>query len=163
MDTNNQFYDLLKTDRDRTLALLFLNSLSENLYKTDRSLDNFLKRNESDPFAKKVLSEFPPNWINLPDKSTIEEKISELKKRIEILPTIGLTIAVHPNEELLKNLENWAAANFAEKVIFDIRVNPEIVGGAIVVRNGSYSDFSISKRIEEVFSTHRDEILARLS
>jgi hypothetical protein len=163
MNDKNEFYSLLKTDRDRTMALLFLNNLSENLYKTDTSLANFIKKNENDPFAKMILSQFPQGWLQMSDKTNIENKIAELKKTVEVLPTIGLTIAIHPNEELLQTLEKWAASNFKTKVIFDIRVNPEILGGAIVVRGGNYKDFSLSKKIDEIFSARHNDIIAAVS
>jgi hypothetical protein len=163
MNDKNEFYNLLKTDRDRTLALLFLNNLYENLYKTDTSFSNFLSKNQDEHFAKIILGQFPSDWLAASDKERIEKKINELKKEIQILPTISLTIAIHPNEELLKALEHWAEVNFKTKMIFDIRVNPEIIGGAIVIRNGSYKDFSLSKKIDEIFAARHEDIVSAIS
>lgn len=65
---------------------------------------------------------------------------------------ISLTIAFKPNEELMSALSSWAKENLKEKAVFDITVDPSIVGGAIIECDGLYRDESVRKILEDAFS-----------
>ena len=73
---------------------------------------------------------------------------------------VSLTIAFKPNQELISTLSSWAKENFKDKVVFDITVDPSIVGGAIVEHNGLYRDESLGKVLDEAF--RKREIYANI-
>ncbi|NCO45146.1 MAG: F0F1 ATP synthase subunit delta, partial [Vibrio sp.] len=45
----------------------------------------------------------------------------------------------------------------------DFEINPEILGGALISFNGKYLDESLSKKMEEIFSNQKEELLKTLN
>jgi len=158
----NDFLTILKTENDKKEALFLLDDLLENLFKTDGSLSVFIKKSSQSPVAKSVISLLPDGWENPQDKDDLEKMIIKIKNTVQNLKTVNITVAVNPNETMLQSLNDWASKNFESKIIFDVTVNPEIIGGAIIVSGGTYHDFSLIKRLKDVMEAGKNEIIASL-
>ena len=104
---------------------------------------------------KSILNAISQEIISLQisgNRNEIEKFLESLLKASRNLNTIKITIAVSPSRNLLKKLGDWAENNISQNFIFDVAVDPQILGGAIVVNDkGDYFDFSISKYIDDIF------------
>jgi len=86
---------------------------------------------------------------NLDQQSLFLEKF---KKYLQSLPEIKLEIAFLPSRKFLSRINQWLEEEFGQKVILDLIINPEIVGGAIIEYQGNWRDFSLRKEIDKLIS-----------
>jgi len=75
---------------------------------------------------------------------------SGLKKYLSSLPTVRLILAFTPSSEFLDRLAAYLEKKTARKIILDILVREEIVGGCLVEYEGEYRDYSMLKKLESV-------------
>jgi F0F1-type ATP synthase delta subunit len=61
-----------------------------------------------------------------------------------------IVIAFEPRPEFIKKIILWLREELKQKVILDLILNSEIVGGAIIEYQGKELDFSIAKKIDEI-------------
>jgi len=107
--------------------------------KMSGELKNFLERLEK----KEVISKNPGQ------QSSFLEK---LKKYLQSLPEIKLEIAFLPSDEFLTRINQWLEEEFGQKVILDLIINPQIVGGAVIEHRGNWRNFSLVKEIDKLIS-----------
>lgn len=72
-----------------------------------------------------------------------DEFIESLKK-IEIIKII---IAIEPTVGILNSIDEFFKTKLGIKVIFDIEVDKNIIGGIQIVYRGIYADFSVLGKI----------------
>lgn len=81
-----------------------------------------------------------------------KEEVSKLEKELRVLPEIKLDIAFFPKDNFLNRISQWLQEEFGQRIILDITVNPKIVAGAIIEYQGIWRDFSLAKKIDQLFS-----------
>jgi hypothetical protein len=81
-----------------------------------------------------------------------KEEFSKLEKKLRALPEIKLEIAFFPKNNFLNRISQWLQETIGEKVILDITVNPKVVAGAKIEYRGNWRDFSLAKRVDQLFS-----------
>jgi len=84
-------------------------------------------------------------------KKLLKEEVSELEEKLRALPQIKLEIAFSPGEDFLNRLSQWFEKELGQKIILDITCNPKIAGGLIIEYQGKWRDFSLAKRIDQLF------------
>lgn len=143
---------LIRTVEEQNESINLVEKLFENTYK-----DRF------DP-AIVSGSSFGKNlWVAISgaiasrrigsDRQEVEKFLNSLLFAIRGLNSLKITIAVTPSDNLIINLQKWAKKNLSENIIFDIKVDPQILGGAIIISDkGEFADFTLSKKINDVFS-----------
>lgn len=82
--------------------------------------------------------------------------LEELSSYITQLPLMQLTLAFSPSQEFMMRLSTWGRSQVNPSLIFDINVEPHIIGGTIITYNGKYADYSLAKR----FASQSDTIAA---
>ena len=137
-------------------------SLHKNLYITgiQRGLDNY--RTDFEKTAYEIIFS-DINSKDIRDNSDIEKYLDVLLDTVKNLNKIKITIAISPNNHLLDALASWTEKNMRQKYIFDIEVDPQILGGAIISsKKGVYKDFSLSRKINDIFTIHKKEIFSQI-
>lgn len=84
--------------------------------------------------------------------------LEEFKEGFYKSEVVVLTLAINPDLNFLSSLQEWFSNNLGQKVIFDLKVDPQIIGGAKIICREHYRDFSLWAMIEE-FSKD-DDILS---
>jgi len=77
--------------------------------------------------------------------------INFLKEYFSKRPIAIITLAFSPTSDILKKISDWFLCHTKEKVILDIKVAPEILGGLIIEFKGKYLDLSLQKQIDKIF------------
>lgn len=160
---NNTIYsDLtnsIKTTRDLNEISQEIDKLSESIFRTSlQSFDSSL--NEiSVKTGERIKNTFLKNNLDVSNKETIKDFLISLKKKLQEFKTIKLTIAFEPSHSTIENIYNWVISALDNSFILDIEVNENVLGGAVVVFNGQYTDLTIKKTIKEIFDAKRKEIL----
>ncbi len=92
-----------------------------------------------------------------------EEYLRGLKERLTKLKTIKLTLAFEPSEVGLDKIHEWIRRNVGEGIVFDISINPTLLGGAVIVSGGEYRDYSLRRKLAGTIETKREQIVNILS
>ena len=89
--------------------------------------------------------------------NAIAEALNDLKKELEKIETLDLSVAITPSDKFIDAVFEWVRKNLGDKVVVNFKKNPSIVGGAIVSYKGQYGDFSISKKLKKELNRLRDQ------
>lgn len=82
---------------------------------------------------------------------SVSKALKELRERVENLCKIQLTTSFVPNAVFIETLKDWVRNNLKKDTLIDMNYDPEVLGGAIVVYNGVYKDYSLSKSLDNYF------------
>lgn len=156
-DKLKPLFDLIITEEDRNSCLQMLDDFVLNLYKSGPSAQDTIEDNAR--FGQTVLQLLPKGYKDVPDKSGLAKIVSELKEKIKALQTVKLIIAFPPTGKII-NLLGSFEASFPQKVVFDVDVKPDILGGAVFIINGRYHDYSLLSKLNDAFEEKREEIFS---
>lgn len=92
-----------------------------------------------------------------------ESYLKGLKKELEELEVVKLTLGFEPSIEVIENIHSWVWKNAGKTVVLDLSYNPAILGGAIIAYKGKYEDYSLRSKLRKIFTEEKDTILERLS
>ena|SRR5258708_2186328 len=146
MQNDQIYFNIIQTARTRPE----LDALKEQVGQ----LETGIYQSKSDTFDK-VLGSVSPSLANLirEDIRTIDKItfIRELKKKLDNVEFMQLTMAFTPSEGGLTKISNWVHENLGQNIILEVVINKAIIGGARVAVNGKYVDLSLKKIIEKEF------------
>lgn len=74
--------------------------------------------------------------------------LDEFKTAFYKMQVVSLTLAITPSRDFLIELQQWFSDNLADKVIFDLNVDPQIIGGVTIICRDHFRDFSLAATIE---------------
>lgn len=134
-----------------TLMLAFYKSAKPSFKK---ALDSI-----STDSARKIMQVFDKNKLDINDKDVVVDFFETLKKLMKKFKVIKLVLAFDPTLKTIANIHNIIKDIIGIGYVLDIEVSAEILGGAIVIFNGKYNDFSLKKKIEDAFALKSKEIL----
>ena len=75
--------------------------------------------------------------------ATVVARMKSLREEVETLPVMMLYIPVPFGDEQLKPLATWARREVAPSLMFEIEVDPAVVGGCAFVYNDTHYDWSL--------------------
>jgi F0F1-type ATP synthase delta subunit len=119
--------------------------------KTEISLSEKAKEKVSNDFLNFVQELERKNLISK-DPERNRAFFEEFKKYLLEIPQVKIEVAFKPKREFLKKIINFFEREFQRKIILDLTINPEIIGGIVFEWKGKIFDFSLAKRIEKIIS-----------
>jgi len=105
-------------------------------------------------FASKPTT--PENQIE------IKRSIDSLVDKLHACKSLQLTIAFQPNDETIGYFSDWVKRNVKKDVLIDLRFDKAIVGGALIIADGVYKDYSVRKKLSNRFQIQKEDILGLL-
>ncbi|MBA3724697.1 MAG: hypothetical protein H0W89_07510 [Candidatus Levybacteria bacterium] len=97
------------------------------------------------------------------NQSLVHKHVEDLKDKLRTLRVVQLTLAFQPNEEAIAIFSDWVKKNITVDTIIDLQFDKTIVGGALLIADGQYKDYSVRKKLAGRFQIQRDEIVGLLS
>lgn len=91
------------------------------------------------------------NNINATSRLDIKGFIDKIQAKINSMNVISLVFAFEPKNETLQSLSRWFVLNTNKQVLFDIKVDTSLIGGAAILSNGKYLDFSVKPAFDKIF------------
>ncbi|HSX19059.1 MAG TPA: F0F1 ATP synthase subunit delta [Candidatus Saccharimonadales bacterium] len=92
-------------------------------------------------------------------KSVSSDYLEEFKRLFISKPSVVLTLAFNPDTKFVSSVKKWFEGNLGEEILLDLKVDPNIVGGIILVCNNHYKDFSIGSAISSlVLVAHKAQV-----
>lgn len=108
------------------------------------------------------IEKFASTPITLENQITIKREIDDLTDRLHQCKTVQLTIAFQPDEETVTYFSDWIKKNVKKDMLIDLRFNKAIVGGALIIADGAYKDYSVRKNLSNRFQIQKEDILGLL-
>jgi len=82
-------------------------------------------------------------------QQNISAHMNDLHAEVDLLPVLTLYIPKELPHEEIDSIGLWSRAQCDEKVLLDIHIDPEVVGGCGFVWNDTYHEFSFRSKIKE--------------
>ena len=156
------YYDLitsLKTTQEVESFVSEIDTLMFEFYNTKGLLIHKALDSISFGTVGKIMQAFLKNNLDINNKDTFVSFFQTLKILIKKLKVIKLVLAFDPTRITIEKIHNFVKENIGMGYILDIEVYHDVLGGAIVIFNGKYKDFTLKKNLEEVYRLRRSEIL----
>ncbi len=158
----NAILNLIKTTDEQNSFINLIENMLENTFKRTPEKDEEL---EHSPFLESISSAitFAIQKRNISnDRNGIEQFLESILTKAKEIPIMKITISFSPSEKLTISLKEWANKNISGNVIFNITTDPKILGGAVIMSKGEYSNYSLSDKIDKFFLTKKQEVLLLL-
>lgn len=120
------------------------------MYDTRFDLEKILLEQLGIQKKDKFLTLLRHNNIPLDSNFAIKAFVEQIQERIATMPLLTLTIAFEPTERTLRAIAEWFLVNTNKQVLLDVRLDKNIIGGAVVSVNGKFFDFSVRPQFENV-------------
>jgi len=156
------YYDLitsLKTTQEVESFVSEIDTLMFEFYNTKGLLIHKALDSISFGTVGKIMQAFLKNNLDIYNKDTFVSFFQTLKILIKKLKVIKLVLAFDPTRITIEKIHNFVKENIGMGYILDIEVYHDVLGGAIVIFNGKYKDFTLKKNLEEIYRLRRSEIL----
>lgn len=109
--------------------------------------------------AAKITDIFSKNNFDMNDKKLVSDFLDTLKNLIKKFKIIKLILAFDPTRKAIENIHDFISENIGIGYILDIEIDESILGGAAIMFNGNYKDYSLRKNLDEIFANKKSEIL----
>ena len=104
---------------------------------------------------KNWLETLPQSFFQQFSESKMNDQLAQLEKELQGLATIIIYIAFEISEAEINALGVWIKKNIHPQRIFEIKIDPNVIGGCAFSWKGLYKDYSLRSKIE----LHREDIL----
>jgi F0F1-type ATP synthase delta subunit len=114
--------------------------VEENLFKTDGStLEEILQKEVRKGLADLLTGQNMSIY-------NIKNQLREIKVLLKGMKFMKIYTSVDPTLEMVKSMRAWVEKNVGAGIIFDIKVNPDLIGGIVLSWEGKYRDYSLRKK-----------------
>jgi len=147
---SRQLLNTLITIQDMNKFKKNIDTLSNSLFKTHanlkRKINQLFTPNQAHPLYK-ILINKKINLVKNADSG--QEFLQNLIIMLDSFPVLHLTFATTLPEQNLIQIADWLSSNSKSKIILDITIDKNIIGGILIYQNGIYKDYSIKNKIEQ--------------
>jgi len=155
------YFDLitsLRTTQEVASFVSEIDALMLTLFKSGKvSMEKALGSISVDS-ASRIMQIFSKNNLDINNKDTVARFFETLKKLLKKFKVIKLVLAFDPTRKTIENIHNFVKDALGIGYILDIEISEDLLGGAIVIFDGKYNDFTLKKRIEDTFEAKNKEI-----
>jgi F0F1-type ATP synthase delta subunit len=96
------------------------------------------------------------NWLNtygvqfLSDfqKETFYQSIGKIEQLVNQIKPLTIYISFPADEESIKNIGIKVRETYSQKVVIDLKYDPDLIGGCAFIWNGVYRDYSIRNTLK---------------
>lgn len=93
----------------------------------------------------------------------LHNDVKQLQDKIDHAKIVQLTLAFEVDEDAINLFSSWTKANIGPDALIAIQLDRTMVGGAIIVAGGQYRDYSVRKKLSQVFQIQKEDILGSVS
>jgi F0F1-type ATP synthase delta subunit len=159
----DQIIAKLRTTSDLSVVLTCLDEFI-NTFFSRKTLDEqqFIFKKLPNELAELLITVFASQKITPENQINTKRKIDELIDRLHRVKNLQLTIAFQANEETISLFSDWVKKNIRKDLIIDLHFDKTIVGGALIIADGTYKDYSVRKNLSNRFQIQKEDILGLL-
>ena len=144
----------LTTKREAERLLGEIEIIKKGLFVTgEGAMDSLLKNKVRAETAKAIREVF--------SKTDIDKRkyLDGLEEAINRMPNVTLILAFEPSEGAIERFYSKIIESTGQRVLLNIVFESQIIGGAVIIFNGRYRDYSFKKVFEIEFGKSREKIL----
>lgn len=134
-----------------------LANLAGSIYELDTNLEKALQEQLGFQKKEKFMTLLRDNDIPLDSNQEITKFLEGIIKEISSMPEVSITIAIEPDEEILKTIADWFLLNLKKQVLIKTIVNSQLIAGAKVDFQGNHAEFTIEKTMNTLYSANTQE------
>jgi F0F1-type ATP synthase delta subunit len=156
------YFDLITSLKTTQEVACFVSEIDNLMLAFFKSKEVSMKKAlevVNEDFAQKIMQIFSKNNLDIKDRDVVVGFFETLKELLKKFKIIKLVLAFNPTCKTIENIHNFVKDILGIGYILDIEISEDVLGGAIIVFEGKYSDFSLKKKIEEVFALKNKEAL----
>jgi len=139
--------DFLVTKSDVAKFVSQLDKLEQSLFNIHESIEMKAEEIFSHDELDAVKSLLKSQGVSFDSRELVRQFIHELVASLNGASSLNLIVAIEPTEKTLREISAWISQNNNVKVFLNLKVDPNIIGGAVIEYNGSYRDYSLKKRV----------------
>jgi F0F1-type ATP synthase delta subunit len=128
-------------------------TLSEQTYTNNFNLERALLAQFGIEKKDRFLALLRDNQINTASATELKAFFTNLQAQIASMKQLTITLAFEPTEQTLKSLADWCILNLKKQILFDVKVNPAILAGALFAYNGKQMNFSLKPQFDHIVQT----------
>jgi len=140
---------MIKTRQEKDTLENYLAELKETLFKPKGSFNHKLKSLPL-PYSKLIRASLDHDKIISANPSGVKITLDKLTNQLRSMQEINLTIAFVPSQTTLERIYLWVKQNLGDNYLLNLSVDPEILGGAVIIYKGFYSNYSLAKQLQNV-------------
>lgn len=143
----NTIIDYFITVEERDTVMNFLDKLDEVVFDTGIKVDEFIHNNAESRWEALLLQYFTQEAQQ--DRQLLKNKIISLQNELNNLKVITITVVSAPKSETIINNHNYIKSFRTEPFLLEYKVNPKLIGGAVIEANGRVSEFSFRRYFDK--------------
>ncbi len=150
-----QLLDEIITIQDINQFKQDLDLLSNSLFKTHANLKrkiNQLFTPYQSQLLYKILTSKKINFVKNAESG--QEFIQDLQAYLDSLPILHLTLATLLPQQNLMQISDWLNTDTKSKIILDIVIDKNIIGGILIYQNGIYKDYSLKNQLDNTINQY---------
>lgn len=129
-----------------------LSLVSRRIYETGFSLETALLEQLGLEKKDSFFALLRNNEVNTESNSALADFFTLLADHVSKLPIATISLAFEPTEKILRSLSEWFTLNINRQVLFDIKIDPDLLAGAAITYNGKYFDFSVKSQFDQLIT-----------
>ncbi|MDO8618932.1 MAG: hypothetical protein Q7R49_03210 [Candidatus Daviesbacteria bacterium] len=122
-----------------------LNVLKNYLQKQFFNSPQSQTSTEDSEWLKSLGEDFFKNFTTL----NVYQVLSKLEKDIKLLQTLTIYVPFEMPDGEKDKLGLWLRGNFKKDLIFEIKLDPALIGGTALSWKGIYRDYSLRAKIDQ--------------
>jgi len=142
------FFNDLVTQDDAVTLRTRLRDLVNGLFQTNESFKEKLARSLSQQQIEFLRSTFEQNQTRFDDRATVHNFLLQLQTQLDELPVLSLQLGIKLPYHTIRELADWIKAKTGQKVLLALQVNPDLLGGTVIEKNGKLYDYSLGKELD---------------
>lgn len=138
-------FSLIYTSEQSNACTNALQHAIDATYDTNKNvmtvLDTYLPYN----ITNTILELAKEYNINLRDGESATPFLTELLNILKAAPVVDITLAFYPTYDQLNEIVSWWRKEIEPHIILNIKVDPQLVAGAIIGYNGQITNLTLQE------------------
>jgi hypothetical protein len=122
--------------------------LISSLYSSHQTIFELTSLSISLPYSDLLVRMYHEQNLLENDKDGCKAILNTIKKTVTSIETIELRVAFNMTEADVKDIKNWFFYQLKRQMLLNIIVDPSLIGGLVIYRNGIYKDYSVAAYID---------------
>jgi F0F1-type ATP synthase delta subunit len=141
-----------KTKPEASDFSIRMSTVAELIYRTDFNLDRVLTEKLGVVKKDQMKSLLRDSEVNTSSNTALLEFFTKITEKIKAMPVMTITCAIEPPPQTLQAMADWLLQNAGKQILFEIKIDPGIVGGLTISYNGKYKDYSVKPILEKILN-----------
>lgn len=127
-----------------------ITALSESLFNNKTLFKEKLEELFPSELSISIMNGIRESGFNLDNSIELQHYFENITNFVKQAPVINITIAFRPKQKTTQKIYDWISLRLKRPVLLNIKVEKQIIGGAIIEFNGKYLEYTIHRTLNEI-------------